>query len=238
MPRRRSTGGAARTAAGGSAASTASASRCRRAGDPRLLLGGRDLRPLRRQAAADRGEWEKAACGTRRRGAPAPTRGATKPHPSAPTSTSSLSVPPRWGPTRPGSAPTASTRCGDAGEWTSSDFLPYLGFAAFPYPEYSEVFFGRIPGCSAAAPGPPGREWPVEPSALGLPHPPQSSPGIRCPGSRSGSSTPRASHLRMLALSVRRRDRREGDRVEIEQLLDICHPTRSHLPGKKPPGRS
>jgi iron(II)-dependent oxidoreductase len=27
-------------------------------------------------------------------------------------------------------------------EWTSSDFLPYPGFEAFPYREYSEVFFG------------------------------------------------------------------------------------------------
>jgi gamma-glutamyl hercynylcysteine S-oxide synthase len=49
---------------------------------------------------------------------------------------------------------------GDVWEWTSSDFAGWPGFTAWPYPEYSEVFFGTE--CKVLR----GGSWATRPNAI------------------------------------------------------------------------
>jgi iron(II)-dependent oxidoreductase len=88
-------------------------------------------------------EWERAA-------APADgDRESAHPWGNAPASPDRANLfGDRWGPAPVGSRPAGRSGVGseqllgDVYEWTSSPFRGYPGFRAFPYREYSEVFFG------------------------------------------------------------------------------------------------
>ena len=134
-----------RTAASGASAGWEPL-RPRPARRPRLLVRGRRLRPRARRSPPHRGRvGEGGDLGPASGTSPAPPVGRRAARaPPTPTSTSS-----RFGTgavgraTRPAPRRAAARACSaTSGSGRPADFRGYPGFGAFPYREYSEVFFG------------------------------------------------------------------------------------------------
>jgi len=109
-------------------------------------------------------EWEKAA-----RWSPAPALTVARSFPwgdESPDATLANLGGGHFRPAAVGAYPDGAAGCGaeqllgDVWEWTASTFDPYPGFASFPYPEYSEVFFG--PACKVLR----GGSWATHPGAV------------------------------------------------------------------------
>jgi iron(II)-dependent oxidoreductase len=112
-------------------------------------------------------EWEKAAAWD-------PAAGRARRHPwgdEAPRGTHANLGQRHFGPAPVGAYPAGASPCGalgmlgDVWEWTSSDFTAYPGFAAFPYREYSEVFFGADHNFGADYKVLRGGSWATHPTA-------------------------------------------------------------------------
>ena len=103
-----------------------------------------------------------------------------------------------------GAAPSGARQLiGDVWEWTSSDFLPYPGFVAWPYKEYSQVFFGpEYKVLRGGAFGVSPVALPRHVPELGLPHQAADLRGLPDRALGSGTGTLMCRHLAYLGPPV------------------------------------